>query len=410
MAAEQRGSFGDGQRNGGERGHPSLGKRGGGIDCNRPHLGVAWNRYTLQESLQAEIAPDKGNHQELCTLASAVTNVDALRGSVSDAVSDTGAAATLAVAVRLDGAGWPSAADALINVVTNRLHSDVSRRGYRTAMRQFLAWHTSAGGGPLSRALVQRYRVTLEGRKLAPSTINQHLSAIRALADECGESGLLDQPTAAAIGRVKGVPVRGVRAGNWLTRDQAEKLLAAPPETLMGLRDRAILGLLIGYGLRRDELANLTLPHLQQREGRWVIVDIIGKGRRVRTVPVPGWAKALVDQWASVAGLSSGLVLSRFRKGGWLVYETPVDGETRAAGMSADAIADVVTTYARPLGWDLAPHDLRRTFAKLARRGQAPLEQIQLALGHQNIQTTQRYLGSELDLADAACDRLGIRL
>ena len=100
----------------------------------------------------------------------------------------------------------------------------------------------------------------------------------------------------------------------------------------------------------------------------------------------------------------------RFRKGGWLVYETTADGEARPPGMSADAIADVVTTYARPLGWNLAPHDLRRTFAKLARSGQAPLEQIQLALGHQNIQTTQRYLGSELDLADAACDRLGIRL
>ena len=162
----------------------------------------------------------------------------------------------------------------------------------------------------------------LEAKNLAPSTINQHLSAIRALADECAESGLLDQPTAAAIGRVKGVPIRGVRLGKWLTRDQAEKLLSAPPETLMGLRDRAILGLLIGCGLRRDELANLTFEHLQQREGRWVIVDIVGKGRRVRTVPVPGWAKALVDHWAFAAGLVSGLVLRRFRKGGWLVYET----------------------------------------------------------------------------------------
>jgi integrase/recombinase XerD len=186
-----------------------------------------------------------------------------------------------ALAPRLDGSDWPAAADALISVVTNRLHSDVSRRGYRTALRQFLAWHIGQGGGPLSRALVQRYRVVLEGRKLAPSTINQHLSAIRALADECAESGLLDPPTAAAVGRVKGVPVRGVRAGNWLTRDQAEKLLLAPPNTLMGLRDRAILGLLIGCWLRRDELANLTFEHLQQRDGRWVIVDILGKGRRV---------------------------------------------------------------------------------------------------------------------------------
>jgi integrase len=314
------------------------------------------------------------------------------------------------IAAAVEGPDWLSAADALISVVTNRLHSNVSRRGYRSALRQFLGWHRAQGGGRLSRALVQRYRVVLEGKKLAPSTINQHLSAIRALADECAESGLLDQPTAAAIGRVKGVPIRGVRLGKWLTREHAEKLLSAPPNTLMGLRDRAILGLLIGCGLRRDELANLTFEHLQEREGRWVIVDIVGKGRRVRTVPMPGWAKSLVDQWASAAGLADGLVLRRFRKGGWLVYETGDDGEVRARGMSADAIADIVANYARPLGWDVAPHDLRRTFAKLARGGQAPLEQIQLALGHQNIQTTQRYLGSELDLADAACDRLGIRL
>ena len=121
-------------------------------------------------------------------------------------------------------------------------------------------------------------------------------------------------------------------------------------------------------------------------------------------MPVPGWAKALVNDWASSADLSSGLVLRRFRKGGWLVYETGADGISEPRGMSADAIADVVGTYARQLGWDLAPHDLRRTFAKLARSGQAPLEQIQLALAHQPIQTTQ------LDLADAACDRLGIRV
>jgi integrase len=315
-----------------------------------------------------------------------------------------------ALVPRLDGPDWASAADALISVVTNRLHSDVSRRGYRTALRQFLAWHLAQGGGPLTRPHVQRYRVRLEQRRLAPSTINQHLSAIRALVDECAESGLLDPPTAAAIGRVKGIPVRGVRLGKWLTRDQAEKLLQAPANTLMGLRDRAILGLLIGCGLRRDELANLTFAHLQQREGRWVIVDILGKGRRVRSVPVPGWAKTLVDTWALEADLGAGRVFRRFRKGGWLAYETTNDGDTRPAGMSADAIADVVATYARPLGWDLAPHDLRRTFAKLARTGQAPLEQIQLALGHQSIQTTQRYLGSELNLADAACDRLGIRL
>jgi len=80
-----------------------------------------------------------------------------------------------------------------------------------------------------------------------------------------------------------------VQAPPRLTCDQAEKLLLAPPNTLMGLRDRAILRLVIGFGLRRDELVNPTFENLQQREGRWVIVDIVGRGRRVRTVP--GWPK-----------------------------------------------------------------------------------------------------------------------
>src|SRR5688572_28163152 len=93
------------------------------------------------------------------------------------------------LAVRLDGADWPAAADALIAVVCDRLQAETSRRGYRTALRQFLAWHLSSGGGPLSRAVVQRYRVALEQRNLAPSTINQHLSAIRALVDECVQNG-----------------------------------------------------------------------------------------------------------------------------------------------------------------------------------------------------------------------------
>src|SRR5437899_12131098 len=103
--------------------------------------------------------------------------------------------------------------------------------------------------------------------------------------------------------------------------------------------------LMVPRTISRDELVNLTFEHLQQREGRWVIVDIVGKGRRVRTVPVPGWAKSLLDHWAREADLRSGPVLRRFRKGGWLVYETSADGVTRARGMSADAIADVVSCY-----------------------------------------------------------------
>lgn len=70
----------------------------------------------------------------------------------------------------------------------------------------------------------------------------------------------------------------------------------------------------------------------------------------------------------------------------------------------------MVERYSAQLGIRVAPHDLRRTFAKLARKGHAPLEQIQLSLGHASVQTTERYLGLEQDLVDGPCDHLGLRL
>jgi site-specific recombinase XerD len=91
---------------------------------------------------------------------------------------------------------------------------------------------------------------------------------------------------AAGIRRVKGVKKLGVRLGNWLTADEARRLLALPQsDSLKGKRDRAILAILLGCGLRRRELADLTISHLQRREEHWAIVDLIGKGGHVRTVP-----------------------------------------------------------------------------------------------------------------------------
>ena len=236
---------------------------------------------------------------------------------------------------------------------------------------------------------------------LAPSSINVRLSAIRRLAAEAADNGLLAQETAAAIARVKGAKRKGVRAGNWLTLDQAERLLRLPDAgTNKGRRDSAILALLLGCGLRREELARLRIEDLHQREGRWCIVDLVGKGNRLRTVPMPSWAKFAVDTWLAVAGFSSGLLLGAVNRGGRITGQ----------GMSAQSIYAAVEIYGKKLGATLAPHDVRRTFAKLAYKGHAPLEQIQLSLGHASIQTTERYLGVVQDLTDAPCDHLGIRI
>jgi integrase len=203
------------------------------------------------------------------------------------------------------------------------------------------------------------------------------------------------------IRAVKGIRQEGTRSGNWLAKHQAQQLLKAPDTgTLKGLRDRAVLALLLGCGLRRAEAASLTFDHIQQRDGRWVLVDLLGKRKKLRSVPMPAWTKAAIDEYAAHAGLIKGNVFRPVNKG----------GRTTGERMTEQAIYNLVIEYAQALGFGrLAPHDLRRTFAKLAHKGGAGLDQIQLSLGHGSIQTTERYLGTE-DLTDAPCDHLGLRL
>jgi integrase len=169
--------------------------------------------------------------------------------------------------------------------------------------------------------------------------------------------------------------------------------LALPdPATLKGKSDRAILGLLLGCGLRRDELVRPTIEEIQQREGRWVIIDILGKGRRRRTIPVPSWVKVWIDEWMVAADVADGCVFRAINKGG-RVYGT---------GLTANIVWSIVRGYANAIGVpQLVPHDLRRTCAKLCRAAGGDLEQIQLLLGHASIATTERYLESRLDLTNA---------
>ena len=129
---------------------------------------------------------------------------------------------------------------------------------------------------------MQRYARHLETLGLSPSTTNVRLTAVRRLAAEASDNGLLDAAVAQGIGRVKGTKRTGTRTGNWLTREQAEALLHAPDvSTLKGKRDQALLAVLIGCGLRRSEVSELCFEHIQQRDGRWCIVDLHGKGSRV---------------------------------------------------------------------------------------------------------------------------------
>jgi integrase len=156
---------------------------------------------------------------------------------------------------------------------------------------------------------------------------------------------------------------------------------------------------LIGCGLRRGELLALKLASIQQREEQWVIADLVGKGGHVRTVPMPTWVKAAVDAWTAAAGVTEGTVFRAINK----------VGRVWGDGMTAKVLWDVVRTAATDAGLDkLAPHDLRRTCARLCHLAGGELDQIQFLLGHVSIQTTERYLGCKQRLRCAVNDRLGI--
>ena len=152
-------------------------------------------------------------------------------------------------------------------------------------------------------------RLLIVQQHYAPATINLRLAAVRRVAYEAADAGLLSPELAAGIRRVKGGRRLGVRLGNWLTPEQGRRLLTRrTPTTPRVLRDHAMLAVLLGCGLRRGELLALELASVQQREDHWVIADLIGKGGHVRTVPVPAWVKAAMDAWTSVAGIRDGAV------------------------------------------------------------------------------------------------------
>src|SRR6266540_4152608 len=147
----------------------------------------------------------------------------------------------------------------------------------------------------------------LEQKQYAPTTINLRLAAVRRVAYEAADSGLLSPELAAGVRRVKGVRRIGVRIGNWLTAEHGKRLLAgAHRESLRGKRDYAMLAMLIGCGLRRGELLALRVDSIQLREEHWVIADLLGKAGHIRTVPIPAWVKAAIDEWKNAAGIAEG--------------------------------------------------------------------------------------------------------
>lgn len=168
-----------------------------------------------------------------------------------------------------------------------------------------------------------------------------------------------------------------MRIGNWLTAEQGKRLLAAfDGGNLRGKRDYAMVAVLLGCGLRRAEAASLLVEDLQQREEHQVVADLV-----------------------TAAGVSTGPIFRAINKAQRI-------GKT---GFSPKVIWGVVKEGSSKCGIDnVAPHDLRRTCARLCHEAGGELEQIQFLLGHVSVQTTERYLGCKQRLRNAVNDKIGL--
>jgi len=290
----------------------------------------------------------------------------------------------------------------LKTLVLDSVSSPITKRVYNMALDEFYLWFQQEPRPGFTKATVSAWRVSLEARGLGSSSIIIRMSAIRKLAAEAADNGLLAPELAAGISRVKSAKSVGIRVGNWLSVRQAQSLLNAPDvTTTRGLRDRAILAVLLGCGLRRSEVAALTFAHVQQRDGRWCIVDLVGKHGRVRTAPMPTWVKVAIDAWTSPIGVVAGHVFRPVNRAGSITGER----------LGEKVVWQLLKPYAEAADVPgIAPHDCRRTCAKLCRAAGGELEQIQLLLGHASVQTTERYLGTKQDLVHAPNDAIRLKV
>jgi integrase len=286
------------------------------------------------------------------------------------------------------------------SAVLNSLTSASSQRTYDHAIREFIEWYCSEPRLAFNKTVVTRYRISLEQQHYASTTINLRLAAVRRLAYEAADCGLLSADLAAGIRRVRGAKRLGIPVGNWLTAEQGKRLLQTVDDaSLRGRRDYATLAILLGCGLRRAELTTLRVEDIQQREEHWVIADLVGKGGHIRTIPIPNWVKAGIDAWMVASGITTGILLRSINKA----------GRIWGTGFSPKVIWGVVKQKAKCCDIPcLAPHDLRRTCARLCHQAGGELEQIQFLLGHVSVQTTERYLGCKQRFRNAVNDRIGL--
>jgi len=297
--------------------------------------------------------------------------------------------------------------DEIINRLLIGIDNPHTKRGYKRALSDFLEYWRLGGKLEINKNFVENYKAGLIDLGVGVTSINQRLSAIKRFVSELADNGLVDDRIKAGINNIKNIRQEGRPVGNWLTLKEAVGFLDAPLNFVKNVkrrdRDRALLAVLLGAGLRRNEAAGLTWGHIQTRQDRAVIVDIIGKRTKRRTVPIANWTMADLETWRQIL-----IINGMYDPAGPVFLRIHRSGSISPDPIGPQSIYKIVLKYAKLSGFDVKPHDLRRTFAKLAYLGDADIKQISKSLGHASVMTTEKYIGADQDLENAPADALGI--
>jgi integrase len=256
-------------------------------------------------------------------------------------------------------------------------YDDDGQPVYNATHRDAIAWHELS---PARYAYV-RNKVA---KKYSPSTTNKAMVAVRGCARLAWLDGVIPHDVyARVLVATEAVKVhRNATHGRIITNDTYRAVIDATPATTpAGVRNVAILHMMRGAGLRRDEVAGMTRGSYDVERGA---VHIVGKGAKPRTVYLPPVARVALDAWVSLRdGVASG---------GAMFVRINKAGVVSCHGMTAQAIYNVVIERMATVGATIRPHDLRRTYATHEARRGVPLPVLQRQLGHASLATTSIYM------------------
>ena len=290
----------------------------------------------------------------------------------------------------------------MVMSVVNQRQNQNSRQTYYTALTQFFNWHSAGDNQGITAEIIREYLLYLENNGKSKATISTTLSVLRQLFKDLRRLEVIDEKIYHDLLEIKFKRPLGQRHKTWLEQEDVQKLINnLDSEKMSIVRDRALIAIMTGCGLRRFEVSDLKITQMKQVQRRWAFTDIKGKGDRYRTVAIPEYSMKCLDEWLEIS--------KHMGKTDRIFFSVRKNGEIGNTMITPQGIRDIVVKHSKNiLDKEILPHDLRRTYAQLSYKAGAPLRQVQLSLGHSSIRTTEIYLGVDQDLTTAPGDYIDI--